>query len=364
MPTAREFTPHHVHLVGSVGLDGPEAVFRAAGRLLGSRLQRVPDGEPGGRRLWTSWQYPLLRSYAFLRPDPSGAARPTTKFPLLSLAEGVKANNVRFGELGYAREARASYEDFLDARRRGYLPKGTRFQVCMPTPVAVIHTFCMKNDVTIIEPAYEAAMLRELKAICRAIPHRDLCVQWDVCNEMVYWDGQPVEGNLVYAKSKGNLLPRIARLCAAVPADVELGIHLCYGDFGARHFVEPQDASKMVEFANAIVAAIKRKLTYIHMPVPVGRKDEAFYRPLAELRLKSGTELFLGLIHGADGVEGTRERIRIAHRFVSEFGIATECGMARARTPAIVNELLKIHAACAAPAIAHGKRTRKRPRKS
>jgi hypothetical protein len=348
MPTQDEFTPQHVHLVGSVGLEGPEAVFRTVGRLLGQRLRRVPDGEPGGRRLWTSWQYPLLRSYAFLRPDPSGAVRPTTKFPLLCLAEGATVNDVSFGELGYAREARASYEDFLAARRRGDLPETARFQVCLPTPVAVIHSFCAK-DVDVIEPAYVDAMLREVQAICGAIPHRDLCIQWDVCNEMVYWDGQPVEGTLVQAGSKQELMPRIARLCAAVPAGVELGIHLCYGDFGARHFVEPQDASKMVEFANAIAAAVERELAYIHMPVPVQRKDDAFYRPLAGLKLKRGTELFLGLIHGTDGVEGTRERIRIAHRFVKDFGIATECGMARARTPAVVNGLLEIHAACTKP---------------
>jgi methionine synthase II (cobalamin-independent) len=359
MPTVREFRPQHIHLVGSVGLEGPEAVFRTARRLLGPCLLRVPDGEPGGRRLWTSWQYPLLRSYGFLRADPSGAVRPTTKFPLLCLAEGATAKDVSFGELGYAREARASYEDFLAARRRGDLPKATRFQVCLPTPVAVIHTFCTKDDIAVIEPAYEAAMLREVKAICRAIPHRDLCIQWDVCNEMVYWDGQPVEATLVHAKGREELVPRIARLCAAIPADVELGIHLCYGDFGARHFVEPQDASKMVEFANAIAAAVKHKLAYIHMPVPARHKDDAFYRPLAGLKLKRGTELFLGLVHGSDGVKGTRERIRIAHRFVDEFGIATECGMARARTPAVVKRLLEIHAACAAPANQRGKRARR-----
>ena len=62
-----------VHLVGSIGLDTVDDVFRTVGELLGPHLRRVPDGEVGGRRLWISWQYPLLRSNAFLRPDPSGA---------------------------------------------------------------------------------------------------------------------------------------------------------------------------------------------------------------------------------------------------------------------------------------------------
>ena len=77
-----------LHLVGSIGLDTVEEVFATVGELLGPHLRRVPDGEVGGRRLWISWQYALLRSNAFLRPDPSGAIRPTNRFPLLVLAEG------------------------------------------------------------------------------------------------------------------------------------------------------------------------------------------------------------------------------------------------------------------------------------
>src|SRR5437588_11121652 len=101
--------PTRVHLVGSIGLDTVEEVFRTVGALLRPYLRRVPDGEVGGRKLWISWQYPLLRASVFLRPDPSGAVRATNKFPLLTLAEGGKADEIRFGELGYAREARASY---------------------------------------------------------------------------------------------------------------------------------------------------------------------------------------------------------------------------------------------------------------
>src|SRR5262245_66677761 len=104
-----------VHLVGSIGLDTVEEIFRTVGTLLGPHLSRGPDGEGGGRRLLISWQYPLLRASAYLRPDPSGAVRVTNRFPLLTLAEGVAPADLRFGELGYAREARASY---LDSSRR------------------------------------------------------------------------------------------------------------------------------------------------------------------------------------------------------------------------------------------------------
>jgi len=332
-----------VHLVGSIGLDTVDEVFATVGKMLGPHLRRIPDGEVGGRRLWISWQYPLLLSSPYLKRDPSGAIRPTNRFPLLTLADGVAPADVKFGELGYAREARASYLDFVAAREKGLLPKGIRFQVCLPTPFAVVSSVVVPAALPAVEAAYEKAMIAEVAALARHIPHNDLCIQWDVCNEMVIWDGQPsdaVPGNVAHEA----IIARMKRLAAAVPADVELGLHLCYGDFGARHFVEPKDAAQMVDFANALAAAMPHKLAYIHMPVPIGRSDDAFHKPLRDLKLGSGTALFLGVVHAKDGVEGTKARIAAARRYAPEFGIATECGMARARSEDTVRTLLKIHA--------------------
>jgi hypothetical protein len=336
--------PNTVHLVGSIGLDTVDEVFRAVGGILGPYLRRVPDGEVGGRKLWISWQYPLLRASVYLRPDPSGAVRPTNRFPLLTLADSVKPSDVRFGELGYAREARASYLDFLAAREAGVLPQGIRFQVCLPTPFAVVSSVVVADALAAVEAAYERAMLAEVAALCRHIPHRDLCIQWDVCNEMVVWDGQKTDGVPHAEVPRQALLDRMRRLCAAIPVEVELGLHLCYGDFAGRHFVEPKDAGQMVSFANALAQASPRPLTYIHMPVPVERDDDAFHRPFADLALPAGTELYLGVVHARDGVAGANARIAAARRYRPAFGVATECGMARARSEETVRALLQIHA--------------------
>ncbi len=102
---------HHldgVHLVGSIGLNTVEEVFHTVGRQLGDRLRRIPDGEPGPRRLWTSFQYPLLRASPFLRSDPSGAVRKTSGFPLLCLAENTAADDLGFGELADRTRAQIS----------------------------------------------------------------------------------------------------------------------------------------------------------------------------------------------------------------------------------------------------------------
>ncbi|HVA14189.1 MAG TPA: hypothetical protein VNF99_13120 [Stellaceae bacterium] len=337
-----EQIPEHVHLVGSIALDSVEEVFRTAGALLGRRLKRVPDGEPGGRRLWISWQYPLLRANAYLQTDASmGQAG---MFPKLRLADGVRSEDIHFGELGYAREARASYQDFLAARSRGELPAAARFQVCFPTPMAVIVPFCVPQDIPAIEPAYEKAMLDDVARVCAAIPHNDLAIQWDVCIEMVIWDGQlaaryPREGT-----AQADILARLKRLGDAVPGDVELGFHLCYGDLDAKHFVEPIDAAKMVELANALASSVQHPIAFLHMPVPIARSDDAFFKPMAGLSLAPQTELYLGMVHPEDGADGIKKRAAAASKYVSGFGIATECGIARQRKPELVRRILAIHA--------------------
>jgi methionine synthase II (cobalamin-independent) len=330
----------NVHFVGSVALDTPEEVFAAVGKHCGPYLKRVPDGEPGGRRLWISWQVPVLRANPSLAPVGEGLVP-------LKLADGVVPEQVHFGELGYYREARASYEDFLRAREAGVIPSRVRFQVSLPTPLAVVMPFCRQPDAQQILPAYERAMLREVERMCAAIPHRDLAIQWDVCIEMIQWDGRvPTMPGFpgmehVFAES-------FRRLGAAVPADVELGFHLCYGDLDGKHFIEPLDATKMVELANLIVRSVSRPVTWMHMPVPIDRTDDAFFKPLESLRLAPQTELYLGLVHAQDGVEGARRRIEAAKKRAPRFGIASECGISRGRDPNLAEKFIATYGAAAA----------------
>ncbi len=329
----------NVHFVGSVALDSPEEVFATIGQQCGPYLKRVPDGEPGGRRLWISWQIPLLRANPLLAP--AGQAQVPLK-----LAEGVDPKDLHFGELGYAREARPGYEDFLAARAAGQIPTGVRFQVCLPTPWAVVMPFCQQPDAQQIYPAYEQAMLREVERMAAAIPHADLAIQWDVCIEMVAWDGRRANAG-AFPGMQDVFAGNFARLAAVVPADVELGFHLCYGDLDGKHFIDPADAAKMVEMANLIARSVGRPITWMHMPVPIDRADDAFYQPLANLELDPSTELYLGLVHAEDGVEGTARRIAAARRHAPNFGIASECGISRGRGPELALEFIKTYAGAA-----------------
>jgi methionine synthase II (cobalamin-independent) len=314
-------------------------VFREVGTACGQRLKRVPDGEPGGRRLWISWQWPLLRALPYFE---LGDPNPDLGLSSLKLAPGVDPAEIEFGELGYAREARTSYQDFLAARKRGDLPEATRFQVSLPTPFAVISAFIDQASAPAVMPAYERAMFSEVDQLCASIPLHDLAIQWDVCIEMVLWDGRTA---LLpqFPGYKEVVKATLASCCAAVPADVEMGVHLCYGDLDAQHFVEPADLGKAIELATLIREVSPRPITWLHMPVPIDRDDDAYFAPLSGLELE-GTELYLGLIHH-DGTEANNRRVAAASKHASDFGVATECGIARQRSPDRVRDLIQAHAA-------------------
>ncbi len=327
-----------VHLVGSVPLASAEAVFRLVAGAIGDRLRRIPDGETGPRSDWIVWQLPIFTAQPELEvvPPAPDSWRP---LPRVRLADGGRPDRVRFEALGYAEAAVASYRTFVRLKRDGVVPIACRFQCCLPTPLAPVFAFVVPEHQPALEPLYEARLLAELDEILREIPHEQLAIQWDTNFEFGMLEGV---FRVWFDDVKGGILERLLRLARHVPPDVELGYHFCYGDVRHRHFVEPADAAKLVEVANALSASLGRPLHWIHMPVPRGRTDDAYYAPLRELRLRPETELYLGLVHHTDGVEGTARRLEVARRFVSGFGIATECGWGR-RPPSTLEALLRIH---------------------
>ena len=125
-------------------------------------------------------------------------------------------------------------------------------------------------------------------------------------------------------------------------SDVELGYHFCYGDFAHRHFKEPEDTTAFVSIANGLAEGVSRPISWLHLPVPRKRTDDKYFAPMRDLRLQPGTELYLGLIHHTDGLDGACERMRAARKVISAFGVATECGAGRRQTETI-QELLQLH---------------------
>lgn len=332
--------PYRFLLVGSIPLDGPDAVFGAVADALGQVLERVPDGETGDRANWIGWQHRVFAEQDALERIDS----PEREYQLgapFKLKPGRSPAEITVGALGFAREALASYETFKRYRDDGRFRPDCRFQICLPTPFAPVFSFVAYESQGEIYPLYEAWLLAELAEICAAIPHGDLAIQWDVATEMSIFEKlHPVP--FLGRDPAPWLIDRLARLGDAVPGDVELGYHLCYGSMNNRHWKEPTDLAICVDTINRIAEHIGRRIDWVHLPVPIDRDDADFFAPLRHMIRDPEIPLYLGLIHDRDGVEGADRRIAAAATAGGGFGIATECGLGR-RAPGEVSGILALH---------------------
>src|SRR5690242_12570574 len=183
-------------------------------------------------------------------------------------------------------------------------------------------------------PPLTQHFIGEVQQMAKVIPNDRLAIQWDVCQEVLAWEGYYDQGPVDVHTESIDVLRAIGD---GVPASVELGYHLCYGSPADEHLVLPRDMGVMVEITNGIVAGVKRPIDFVHLPVIKSRTDDAFFAPLAGLRLAPVTELYLGLIH-YDDPAGDVARLAAARRHGRVDGVATECGMARgdpARLPSL-----------------------------
>jgi hypothetical protein len=337
-----------LHFVGSLPYPCCEDVFRNLGREVGRYLRRMPDGETGERIRWIFFQQRMLQQHEALEIDASIPPLPVKQsdgtvhrhIERVRIKPDVDPDGLVF-DTGYDRAAIASYEVFRRMRDEGSIPPHVRFQVSLPTPLATGLMYVSPNGREGYVRAYERSLLQALSGILSAIPHDDLSIQFDVCQEVLLFEGYFPEqvGN-----SRELVFGEFARLSAAVPAGAELGFHLCYGSPKDQPLVNLEDAGVLVELMNGIAAGAKRKADFIHIPVP-RRADAAFFAPLKSWQRPAGTRLYLGLLQFND-LEGDRRRIALAGEVLTEFGVAAECGFGRT-DPARLPLLLANHRAAA-----------------
>jgi hypothetical protein len=336
---------HDVLLLGSFAAPTGEDTFRTISGILGDRIKRIPDGETGERTQWIRWQVFAFRDNPSFEMDPHlKGSDYLTDFYILR--PGIAAKNVTFKSLGYADNAIASHAVLTRLKFEGVVQQDCRLQVSLPTPYNVLDRHVAPKDRLAVECPYEQRMLAEIDEMAAAIPPKDLAIQWDCAHEITNLDGARNGWFENLNDEEHEILDRLVRLGNHIPNGVELGYHFCYGDFNHQHVIEPKDAGLMVRVANKLSRQAGRSIQWIHMPVPRGRLDDAYYAPLKDLRLRTETELYLGLVHYTDGTAGTRKRIQVAKKFVQSFGIATECGLGR-RAAETMPQLLRIHAEAA-----------------
>jgi hypothetical protein len=344
-----------VLLLGSIALGSAEEVFRTVSDVLGGKVRRIPDGETGNARAyWIQCQNPFFLNnpqIEMVEPDPdhegqlrparvpsNGLYSPTMVGAYIGQARlraGVSPSDLHFDNFGYADWAVESYATFKRLQREGVVASDVKFQVSIPTTQVIKQARILASELPVIGPAYEAAIFREVERICAEIPHNDLAIQWD-CTEPAGYEMVPVP------EARQGMIAGMIKYAEPVADGVELGYHLCYGDWEHKHMVEPKDAGVLTEIANAVSAGVTRPIAWFHLPVPRDRSDDAYFAPLSELKLHPETQLVLGLVHHTDGIEGTHKRMQAASKVVQDYAIGTECGMGR-RPAETIQELLRIH---------------------
>jgi hypothetical protein len=340
-----------LHLVGSVPLETAQEVFESFGRKLGDHLRTMPDGEVGPRRHWISRvHYQVLAGHPELEtvrhPKPENGVerlnpRDAGDSWLFKVKDGV--SRVTFGEpgwrLGYARDAVNSYFVFSVLRDKGVLPAHLRFQVSLPSVNSALppRIFPNKKDIEKIRPGYEQALKAEIEKIVEKIPPRDLAIQWDCATEIqdAYGAVPGYSGDTALQRNT----PQIRALCAAIPSDVELGYHFCFGTLGGWPRFAPDDLSGAVKLANAFVEASGRRVDWVHLPV-LDCSDDKFFAPLSGLK-PEGARVYLGVIHN---MARFSERVAAARKYLPNFGVAAYCGFGRvppAEIPSVLEEHLQ-----------------------
>lgn len=341
---------HGAHLVGGLAASDATDAMTTTASILGRHLNRLTDGETGPRSQWIWWQIDKLTAVPGIgvgqpQLNPETGNPDYSVFPGLDVDEGVAIPD---RALGYADAAIESYREFVRLRDDGVVPVDVRFQVSVPTPFAVVVAWAASASQARLWEPFKRALFREVEAIQKVIPARDLAVQWDVAVEIGALEGV-FKPNAELA-SFDRIVAELIDCVEVVRPPTERGLHFCYGDYKHRHFVPPTDLGLIVRLANAVAA--KAPIDFVHMPVDrENGTAPAYFAPLTDLAV-GDAELALGVIDYENDRARTDELVRAAESAGRPFAVATECGMARLgeRGESVtLTDLLEQHARVADP---------------
>jgi hypothetical protein len=228
-----------------------ETVFRTLAAATGSHLTRLPDGETGVRKTWIRFLQQVLADNPGIEVASDVPAFKFTQWdgkllreiPRLRLKPGARLDPATF-KTGYADMAIESWRVFDRLQTEGVIPAGVKFQISLPTPIAPTYNNMVPADRPVLIVALTTHLLGEVAAIAQALPNGRIALQWDVCQEVIAWEGYYEPGPVDFREET------IAELIAignGVPASIELGYHLCYGSPADEHVIQPKDAGVMAQ---------------------------------------------------------------------------------------------------------------------
>ena len=339
-----------VLLVGSIPLDTAEEVFRSFGGPLGSSLNAMPDGEVGPRRHWISRiHYQVLSGHpeleAVRRPQPENGVE--RLFPrnaadswLFKVKDGVE--RVRFGDpgwrLGYARDAINSYFVFKTLREQGVLPKHLRFQVSLPSVNSALPPRIFPNPPT-SRRSGPASPMRSRPSSARIVSRFRTTI----------WRSNGIaRPRCRTPMGRSQAIPPRARSSATSSSSASSRRSFPRRSCSAITSASARSAAGRVSHPPICPRRLRLPMRWSKRRAGAStgftfrcsRRRDAFFAPLKELRPR-GARVYLGVIHHMDGF---KERIALARKYLPEFGLAAYCGFGRippADMPAVLNEHLQ-----------------------
>jgi hypothetical protein len=320
------------HLVGAWPGRGPEHAIEQALDRLAPHLDRCSDGETGDRHLWCTPIIEKLRANPDVEIVRDGDWSDYEHVAQWRVRDGVTMDPDNF-RMHYELAFRNAYPSFRVLRER-YGRPDLRFQVGIVAPIDVaLYAFgdAAFADPSILE-ACQAATVREIAAI-HAEAGDDVVFQLETVVALVaIAQAEDAAQEAVAAQMAGTMLDTVGRS----PAGARFGMHLCLGDFHHTAYGNMRDARPIVLLANAIAAGFPsdRVLEFVHAPFAAAKEppiaDEAFYAPLADLRLPEDTRFIAGFLHETLDTDAHRELLaRIERLARREVDVAAACGLGR-----------------------------------
>jgi methionine synthase II (cobalamin-independent) len=361
--------PVGCHLNGGVNLATTDDVLRTVATTLRGRVRRIPDGEVDAegqraedageprRGSRQNWIWFLTTAYDRAQGVHETESAGVLGDPFPQYAISGDPSEIRFDGLGYADEYAKSYERFTELKAQGVIEGDVLFQAQFPTSLAASFWFT-PADQQRAYPAVAAALRAEIGEFLDQVGP-DVAIQLDVAVEI-----GALEGAFGPTPSVETIADTIAADLNAIPDDVEAGLHLCYGDYRHKHTTQPESLALQVKLINAVTARARRPLNWVSITVPQNERRPEFFAPLEGLRIRSETELYFGIVpyHPDEQEAGTSEaQVELIERYVQqahgagraaeksvEWGVCTECGMARVERED-VGTLLGIYAELTEP---------------
>ena len=334
------------HLVGSIPAATAVRAMRLAVERLGPELDYLPDGETGDRRNWVISMIEALRAHPDFQVVRDGDWSDYDKTPRFALRPGHRLYGAAL-DLGIAAAARAAMPEFdtLRAEMAPRSPAGPRFLVGIPGDLDLaLFTFGPSGPVRHLRPFTEALAATMYQV--RRLFGDDVVFQIEVPVESVLLARAP---SALRPALAGLLARRIAALAQGAPEGSRFGLHLCLGDMNHRALGRLPDASPLVLLANSVAARWPggRPLHYVHAPLAAADNpppgSQAFYRPLAGLKLGPDVRFIAGFAHeDQDPVAQFRIRQMIEDAVGHPVDVSTSCGLGRRQPDAALAAMDRI----------------------